>query len=466
MNGARANGEGQTGDERTGEERVGNPARVNLERMLELGRRCTAWCDARPRLAWAAALSVVLLAVGWETATWPLHDYPGALWHQSPKGDDIELGQANAARAGWPELLGFWRGRMLHGHGYFRPISSWLFVGEYRLFGTEDRLWSVFSILFHGAVALLLVWALAGALPGSRARRLSTGVLAALLFGAPWLADRDVQKWVIGWWPAQPEALSLVFGLLLLGSVARYIRSGDRRWAVAAPCCFFLAICTKEMGYVAGVGACLLLARHPRRWGLLAGLAALGITHFAYRNAVLGDVALHANGFRRESLLQAPGMILNQLATDCGGAWPHAALIGLGLGAGALARRPLTDRVPLAAVTYLALGFLLFGPPWDQLFQTGASRLLGLVGLVLVLAGLARTVRRWPVAEWIGIYLAAYATTAGFPPSFPWYRYWWTVFGASVTAISLVSLWEWGLARLTSSGSHSGAEANSVSLRD
>ncbi|MBM3458464.1 MAG: hypothetical protein FJX77_08040 [Armatimonadetes bacterium] len=407
------------------------------------------WATQRPRSAWVAALGLVLLLVGLETAYWPLHDFPGAFWHNEDRGLDIELGQQHAATAGWKELVGFWRGRMLHGHGYFRPLSSWLFVAEYRLFGVQDRFWTTFSILFHLSVALLLVWAVAGMVGGSRLRRLSVGVLAALLFGAPGCADRGVQSWVIGWWPAQPEALSLLFGLLVLGATARFVRTGAAGWAWVAPAAFFLAVTSKEMGYVAGLGACLLLLRHPRRWGLLAALSGLGIALFLYRNAVLGDIAYHANGFVRERLLGQPRELARGVLMDLERAWPHLALLAPALGVGlALRRRQPWECALLGAAAYLLPASLLLGPPTDSLFQSGFSRLIELLLSVVMLAALARKLREWPTAELAGLYVAAFATTAGFPPTFPWYRYWWTVFGAVLTALALFSAGEWLHSRL------------------
>src|SRR5439155_9225244 len=113
--------------------------------------------------------------------------------------------------------------------------------------------------------------------------------------------DRNIHYWVLAWWPAQPDLLSLLFGLPFLGCVALHIQTGQRRWAYLAPILFFLSVCSKEMGYFAGIGGCLLLLRTPRRWPLLGLIALEGLALFGFRRWVTaegfmfdgGDFGLH-----------------------------------------------------------------------------------------------------------------------------------------------------------------------------
>ena len=61
----------------------------------------------------ASKTSKMALA-GAEASVWVRRDFPGAMWHHTPRGDDIEIGQANAARAGWKELAGFYPGNIIN----------------------------------------------------------------------------------------------------------------------------------------------------------------------------------------------------------------------------------------------------------------------------------------------------------------------------------------------------------------
>jgi hypothetical protein len=411
-------------------------------------RRASAWLVRHPRRATGLAVLLVLLLAGWEAAYWPIHDYPKALWHTTPRGDDIELGQANAAKAGWGELLGYWHGRMLHGHGYFRPISSWLFVAEYHLFGTEDRRWSSVSLVLHLAAAGALTLAALVLSPASGTQRLVVGVLTGLLFAGPGFADREVQSWVIGWWPAQPEALSLFFGLLLLVVTARQAASETGRSAyVTAPLLFLLAVCCKEMGFVAGLGACLILVRRRRGRPLLGLLALTGLSAFAYRSWALGASALSAHGLSKARVASLPLVSWKQWSAGIEGIWLHLALLGAaGVVAVVLFRRGWGARaLGPAVLVFFGGGTLLLGPPWDPAMLRGLAT-IGEISLgILALIGLARAARCWPIPEVCAIYALAVLMTSGFPPVYAWYRYWWTAFGALLTANALVTAVALGL---------------------
>src|SRR5437667_10903927 len=91
-----------------------------VPRLGDGASRAADWADGRPRLAWAAALLLVLVLVGSEVSYWPRNDFPGAMWHSTPRGDDIEITQARAAKAGWREALGYWHGDWILGNHYYR----------------------------------------------------------------------------------------------------------------------------------------------------------------------------------------------------------------------------------------------------------------------------------------------------------------------------------------------------------
>ncbi|HEU4752920.1 MAG TPA: hypothetical protein VFU47_07405, partial [Armatimonadota bacterium] len=85
-----------------------------LQRLVSRVRKAwtflSAWVERHPRRALLLALLLVLLPAAWETAYWPLHDYPGVTWHYSPRGYEVERIQAMAARATPPDLLHYWYG--------------------------------------------------------------------------------------------------------------------------------------------------------------------------------------------------------------------------------------------------------------------------------------------------------------------------------------------------------------------
>ncbi len=404
-----------------------------------------AWVEANPRRAWIAAGALVLLVVGIEVAWWPLHDYPGSMWHATPRGADVEVAQANAAKVGWKEWWGFWTGRILHGNAYWQPLTSWLFVIQYRLFGTNDRLWQIPSLLLHLGVCVQLVWAAGRLERGPLLRRLSVGVLAAFFLGAPGFADRDMEKWTLGWWPAQTEMISLLLGLPLILAAVRYAETGERRWALLAPLYFFLALSFKENGYMAGLGACLVLVRRPRAWPLLGVLAVQGVAMFLYRWWAIGELAFGtASDARRLVRLLH---VLPSLDFSLG-----VHLVGLavgGLAALALRRRwSLPARLGLVLGIDLIVAAALIGPPWDPMARAGLETVLGWATAGVLLYGIARTLRRWPVPELWGIWGLTVLSAGCFAPIWAWHRYWHTALGGLLGALAVAALVEAAWPRL------------------
>lgn len=422
---------------------MNSPAITRLRaRWHDVRSRLQTWVEHHPGQSWVIAIVLVAAITGLEISYWPKNDYPGAMWHASPRGEDIERGQDRAAEAGPRELWGYWIGPMLHGHGYYRPLTSWLFVGEYRLFGRDDRRWAVVNLALHVAVVLTLMWAVSVWTGGALLRRLTVGVSAALLLAAPGVADRSVQKWVCGWWPCQSEILSLLLGLVVMGAAAMYADTPEKRWGVLACIAFFLAVCFKEMGYVAGLGACLLLVRRPKARGLLLTLAGLGVLFFAYRWLAISRETRVITGPGLGRLLEvgrgnstflweqfasmAPHLLF--LAAAGATAWGLRSRLGTAAAAGA------------GAAVYLTLGLLLLGPPWDLMFQSGAVHVLRYVFAAALVLGMIRSGWRWPLPELFAVWVLAVLAVAGFPPVYGWYRYWGTAFGAAVTAMMIAAL--------------------------
>ena len=397
-----------------------------------------AVAEARPRRAWICAIAAVLLLVGWETAYWPLNQYPGALWHKSPRGLDIEIPQEKAAHMTWPELASYWVGGQIEGNGYYRPLTSWLFVGEYHLFGTNDAAWSNLSILLHLGAIVAILWFMTLIRSGPLLARLATGALACVFIGAPGFADRDVQYWTIGWWPAQPENISLLCTLGMLGGVVLYTRTGNRRYAALLPLLLFLGICFKEMTYVGGIGACLLLLRQRKHWRLLIGFASFMGVLLVLRHFILpeGQGLLIRPGhlLRFANLALSPVVYLMDSFT-----WSDGVTLGVAFAITAIvvtfSRRcwSWVARGLLLAAVYVGVGLTLWGV---ETFPGSARTIVELLFFVAMAYRLLRSAPGWPVGELILIYFGASWVVAGYPPYFGWYRLWPGVFASILAAIA------------------------------
>jgi len=409
-----------------------------LSRAAALIIRLSDMAEANPRRAWMCALVAVLVVVGWETAFWPLNHYPGAIWHKSPRGLDIEIPQQKAAHMGWPELASYWVGGQIEGNGYYRPLTSWLFVGEYHLFGTNDAAWSNVNIFLHLSAIVAVLWFVALIRPGPLLARLATGALACVFIGGPWFADRQVHYWTIGWWPAQPENITLLCTLGMLGSVVLYTRTGRRRYATLLPLLLLIGVCFKEMTYVGGIGACLFLVRQRKQWKLLFGFASFMAALLIFRHFVLPDgqgLLIRPGHFQRFAILSMSSLV----AMGDSFTWSdRIALISAlvaATGAGKLFRKTWNWCVwgSVLVAVYAGVGLALTDA---SVFAANAVTLLEVLFYLAVAYCLIRRARHWPVPELILLYFGASWVVAGYPPYFGWYRLWPGVFASILAAIA------------------------------
>jgi hypothetical protein len=332
-------------------------------------------------------------------------------------------------------LLRFWWGPYIDGNLTYRPLSAWLFTAQYHLFGRQDRLWCAVDIGLHLVIELLLVWVVALWIRGPLAARLAGGAGAALALGAPGLADDRVQAWIIGWWPSQPDEYSLICTLLLFGFTTLYLRRRGAVWAVWAALAFLFGISFKEMAYVGGLGACLLLLRHPKARPLLLALAIIGIAAFLFRTAIY-------HGFPRaaaQDYSRVPRFLSWALRGEMdrfGSVAPHLGCLALAGIAFLVARKMLSEGASgaLAALTYLASAVGALGLPTERPFAEGFGALVEWSGAVILLAGLWRWRGRWPVAEVTAIALLSVVMGQSFPEVYAWHRYW----GNALTSVVLV----------------------------
>jgi len=246
------------------------------------GVRALSWIETHPVGVWALFVLLAWMIVGWEATSWWRHDFPGAWFHDKTahQYDDLGVVMARAREATAEDLRSYWFGAQIDHVGWYRPIPSTLWVLQSHWFGDDDRHWNLVSLALYFLMVPALGWLAASLWTGPRWQRLGVGLGAAALFGGPGLAPDMLHFWMLTWWPAQPDLLSLLFGSLLLGATVHYVHTGRRGWAYAAPLFFLLGVLSKETAYVAGIGATLLLARHRRCWPLLALLALEGIALF------------------------------------------------------------------------------------------------------------------------------------------------------------------------------------------
>lgn len=420
-----------------------------MPRFIPLLEAIAARLAARPRvLVWVAGALALGLAA-WEASYWPRFGFPGATWHNEDPGIDVTACRAGAARAGWSEMLGFWRGPYIDGNPTFRPLSAWLFVAQQRLFGADDAAWCGVSIALHLLAMAALYWAAGRLIGGGPVRRAAAGLLSVGLAAGPLFADRYVHKWVLAWWPSQPDPLSLACGLVLLAAAAEHVRARaagapGTGWAVLAGSAFLLGLCFKETTYAAGLGGCLLCLRERRAWPLLGALAGLGLGAYLYRSALYpGSPGHSAEEFRR--LTRAAQVYLFGVREGAVSALPHFACLALGAAVAAVWRRRgrgVGEALGLGAVAWFFPLLVVVGPPTDKLFQQGWSHFAYFAGAALLLVGLTRAARRWPGPELILVGLLVLVLGWSFPPLLAWHRYWWVAFSALLTTLALLSLTE------------------------
>jgi hypothetical protein len=418
------------------------PAYVALASALgDRLRRFARWCEGHPLAAWLLLVTVVWLGVGPQATWWARSDYPGAWFHTPSRHqfDDLGVVMARAGEATDADLAGYWFSAQIDHVGWYRPLPSTLWVVQYRLLGADHRKWNLVSLGIYMTMCAALAWMMGGFWHGPRWQRMAVGLAAVLLFGAPSVADHPLHWWMLTWWPAQPDLLSLLFGALLLGSAARYAAAGRRRWAYAAPVFFFLAVISKEIAYVAGLAACLALLPHRRCWPLLALLALEGLGLFAYRHWALQGfqagrwTADAGEAFRLrlalQNWLEQTWAILSLQMP------PAAAATSVWL----VLRRRTAWASGMGAAAYLGVGWLTL----DREVLLNVLLTLGKLAwiLVLVLGALKLGVRSGFPAL-LGAAVLSWLIGERYPPVFGWYRLWGTALGAMSAGVCAAAFLE------------------------
>ena len=203
----------------------------------------------------AIGVAVVLLILG------PCMTVPSWVWSEKAVNESRELnahdldlqliigGADQVTTIG--ETFRWWHGTWIGQVPFWRPLTSLLFWGEYRMFGPERYdLWLGVSIALQVVVSLLLIilfnrlsgtkwmgWAVALYFSAWRALPLNLGIGTGFLFASPSSLALDSPK-------NQPEITVAIFVLLALIGALR-----KQWWLVIIS--FVVAVCFKEMGWIA-----------------------------------------------------------------------------------------------------------------------------------------------------------------------------------------------------------------------
>lgn len=417
--------------------------------------RIQAWAEGHARALVWIGLIVAALA--------PLSQTSGMVsW--SPEGARLELTRKEdihnlyyaAASASWRDAPHWWVGSWIYPDvGYYRPLTSMLFLFEYRTFGANFTAYNRITQLLHHINVGLIYLLTVSLFRKHRRGRAPIGLVAAYYFASTDNSMFFAIPRVLGWWPAQNDVLSLTFGLLSLVSLDQYLHRNRVGWLVGAMAAFFLSIASKEMGFIVAPIALALIAQRraqgigPWRAATIATIGITAITAFMwfFRRMVIpnhwGPVM-----FRRQILER---MLLAwfgppALMAYAGIVWPAVAtvLIAIVVAIGLKRRWPVVGIAALAAFT-ACLTIQVTMPDGTfaiLLFEGDEARLWS--GLIYLLAATlsVRYVRKEPAlftgcALWL-VYLPILQYGGG-----KHYYYWPGAFNAVADAAFVACLWRW-----------------------
>lgn len=194
-----------------------------------------------------------------------------------------------ASHATWRDVPRWWVGPWIYpGVGYYRPVTSMLFLAEQRLFDRRFNSYNRVTWGLHGLNAGLVTLLTVSLLRHRLRWRVPLGVLAAIWFtdaGGPYGFALPA---AIQWWPAQNDPLSALFGLGCLVLLDRYLVTGRRAWLGLALAALVFAIGAKEMGHAAAVMAIALIGyRRGRLSWAMAPFAAVSVGLYLLRLIVV-----------------------------------------------------------------------------------------------------------------------------------------------------------------------------------
>jgi hypothetical protein len=416
--------------------------------------RRRAWAEGHARLLVWLGLAACVLAALPLTLDMTAMSRDAVLTELGRKEDIHNLYYA-AASASWHDVPRWWTGSWIYPDvGYYRPLTSMLYLAEYRTFGANFTAWNRVTLVFH-LCNIALVYLLTVSL--FRRYRIARGLLGAI--AAYYFTSTDGSMFfsiskVLGWWPAQNDVMSLTFGLLSLLLLDQYLGKPSRAMLGASLLSLFLSIASKEMGFIVAPIALALVAQRrllqPGPWRA-AILSVTGLTAFMwfYRRAVIpntwGPVMFRRLIFERMLLTWlGPGALFAHADI----AWPAAAsiLIAFIVAAGLKLRWSVIWIVALSIIAACATVQLLVpdGTFVILMFYPDQERLFSTLGYLLAGVLFVRYARREPAlftgaALWL-VYLPILQYGGG-----KHYYYWPSAINGIADAAFAACLWQWAL---------------------
>jgi len=203
-------------------------------------------------------------------------------------GDVENLYEASAA-ASWADAPRWWIGPWNHPNaGYYRPLTSMLFLAEQKAFGTNFRNFNRISWLMHALNAGLLYTLGFLIVRGQPLIRAGAGLIAVKFFATSASSYFGAPRCLLDWWPAQNDPLCLIWALASLILLQLYLIRERRSLLWCSLFAFFLAVASKEFGYVTMPCAICLIWYHRRRLSSeMVCFALLAATMYAFRMIVV-----------------------------------------------------------------------------------------------------------------------------------------------------------------------------------
>lgn len=168
--------------------------------------------------------------------------YAQQKWSTSP--DSIAITK-NALKADTATVLSWWYGPWVESEMFYRPLSSMLMWAEARLWGYNFFPYTIVSLVLHALNSALVFLLLYSMCPGPAWQRALSGLTGALLFNlghhpeGPYWGYARVAWGTMIWWPVQTDFGSLLFSLLSLLLLDRYLLQWQRAcrdWAAGDTC--------------------------------------------------------------------------------------------------------------------------------------------------------------------------------------------------------------------------------------
>lgn len=231
--------------------------RFGLSRVVESA-------EERPATAWTLMLTVALLMA--ICSTWQI---ASDMWSRLNAaktfhgGDPLGI-QAVMAFADRAQIAGWLAGPSIDERTW-RPLCTLFHWLEFQLWGTNELAYLKLSFVLH-ALNVPLISAVAARLaPGRLGLRIIIGLSAAIFLVSTPFADTTIQDWMLGYWPAQSDMISLTLSLLGFILLPSWLGSGSRIMLAATLMAFIASALFKEMAYAAIVGAMMFSVGNGER---------------------------------------------------------------------------------------------------------------------------------------------------------------------------------------------------------